>query len=328
MSENILIPNAQEYKELNNAKSTSLKYDALSICPDWAPNEHYTVTSNEYWPLSKFLDIIGVTGQNKRYFSHPLTLDMAIGQNTPKDKEVGKQNFKELVYHHIVPIKDNTDLALSRYAALMLDKEIGKTIPTDFSQAYLIQPNYSMVQLYRMSQQTERINLCARVHKINDTLDGIFKSLGASYSQHYKVFNHQRIQWLFNNKRNNNNITKAEIIKQRQLFPNVKKPTSGKLASPTRTYLYDYMDTQLLQAYINAMEAIIEKWDNNPQIHNYFAWRDMTSNALNSIVSHFICNGFSTPNAHLCQYGVKTIEQKRHEYEIAFAKNYINTHLR
>ncbi|MBO4700911.1 MAG: hypothetical protein J5620_04155 [Alphaproteobacteria bacterium] len=319
MKENILVPTKQQYYDLVRAKTTIHLYDELSIWPNWAPNERHAVTSNEYWRLNELLDII--KPQDKGFFANPLTLDMAFEQNTPNGKEFAKLDKKELAYHHMRPTNDNNDMELSRYAAWTLIKEIGKTMPTEFVEAYFIRPNASLFDLYHMSEQTGRVPLREQVAKLNDTLDGIFYSLGATH-QHFAKFNHEKIEWLFNNK------TKKEIIKQRALFPNVQKPKAGTLANPAHTQMYDYMNKRLLNAYINAAKSIIEKWDANPQNHNYFALRDMTYYALHNIVADFWCNGETSPLANLNQFGIKSVEKCLNENRLAFAKKYINEKIR
>ncbi len=314
--QNNIIPNTNQYHALNHAKSNVYMYDELSIWPDLVPNDRYAVTSNEHWELSKILDIINV--QDKKYFSHPLTVSMALGQNTPK--ECTTQNNNELVQNHVRPIKENSDLELSRYAAWTLVKEIGKIMPTSFVQEYFINPGKSLSDIHNISTQTERIELRNKVAKLNDKLDGIFNSLNPT-AQHFATFNHQRIEWLFNR------TTKAKIIKDRKLLPNVKKPSKDKLATPSKTQLYDYMNVRLLKAYIDAAETIIKKWDANPKSHNYFALRDITYMALHKICVDFWCNGSTSPLANLCHYGIKSIEQWQHEREIAFAKQYIEKHI-
>ena len=319
MSENIMIPNKEQYYDLVRAKNTVQLYDQLSIWPNWAPNERQAATSNEYWRLNELLDIVGT--ENKVFFSRPLTLDMAFEQNTPKVKEFAKLDKKELAYRHMRPINDNSDMELSRYAAWTLVQEIGKTMPVEFVEAYFIRPEASLIDLYHMSEQTGRIPLREQVATLNDTLDGIFYSLGATH-QHFAKFNHEKIEWLFNNK------SKKEIIKQRALLPNVQKPKARTLANPARTQMYDYMNKRLLNAYINAAKSIIEKWDNNPQNHNYFALRDMTYYAMINIINDFWCNGKTSPLANLNQFGVKSIEKCLGENRLTFAKAYIDKYVR
>ena len=314
--QNNVIPNSQQYNELNQKKHTTRLYEELSIWPDLIPNDRYAVNSNEYWTLSDILNIVDTA--DKKFFSNPLTICMALGQNTPK--EYAAKNNNELVQNHTRPIKENSDLELSRYAAWALVKEIGKTMPTSFVQEYFINPGKSLSDIYNMSNQTERIELRNRVAKLNDQLDGIFNSLNPT-AQHFASFNHQRNEWLFNRS------TKAKIIKDCKLLPNVKRPNKDKLATPSKTQLYDYMNVRLLKAYINAAEKIIQEWDKNPKSHNYFALRDMTYRALRHICTDFWCNGATSPLANLCHYGIKSIEQWQKERETAFAKQYIEKHI-
>jgi len=317
MINNTLIPNADKYVALNHAKNTIRIYEELSIWPDLVPNDRYAIRTNEYWALNDLAKIIDVPDKN--FLVNPLTISMALSQNTPG--ELAKQNNNELMQNHVRPIKENSDLELSRYAAWTLVKEIGKTAPTTFFQEYFINPGKHASDICNMSWQTERIELRNRVAKLNDQLDGIFNSLNPT-AQHFAAFNHQRTEWLFNRS------TKTKIIKECKLLPNVQKPNKDKLATPSRTQLYDYMNVRLLKAYINAAETIIKKWDANPKLHNYFALRDMTYLALHSICVDFWCNGATSPIANLCHYGVKSVEQWQKEREIAFAKKYIEKHIR
>lgn len=315
--QNNIIPHRNTYKALTRTKNTVRMYDELSIWPDLVPNERYAINANEYWVLSDILNIIDVS--DKKFFSNPLTISMALGQNTPQ--EYIELNNNELMQNHVRPIKENSDLELSRYAAWTLVKEIGKTMPTSFVQEYFINPGKPLSDIYNISTQTERIELRNRVTKLNEQLDGIFYSLNPT-AQHFATFNHQRIEWLFNR------TTKAKIIKDCKLLPNVKKPSKDKLAPPSKTQLYDYMNVRLLKAYIDAAETIIKKWDANPKSHNYFALRDITYMALHKICVDFWCNGSTSPLANLCHHGIKSIEQWQKEREIAFAKRYIEKHIR
>ncbi len=318
MSENILIPNVKEYHELNRTKSTLHLHSSLSIWPDWNPNEHFIVNSKEHWNLSDILDI--VNPRDREFFSKKLTLEMAIAQHTPKI--FAKENNPELIYEHMRPILDNSDMELSRYAAWALVKEIGKTKPTEFFQMYFIKPNYSLVDIYEKSLIASRIRLRERVKPLNNQLNGIFCSLNPD-QRHYEIFHNEKIARLFGDGK-----TKQKIIEQRKLLPNVQQPKPGTLARAKSIKLEDYMNAGLLAAYIRALNYVIEKWDDHPRSHCYEYLRGQTLRAMDGINADFRRHNAPSAIGNLSQYGVKTIEFQLKQLEIEFAKKYIKETVR
>lgn len=322
MSENILIPYSKEYKELNRTRGTIHVYDELSIWPDWAPNEHIDATSNEHWNLSDLLDI--VKPAERGFFSKPLTLEMAIGQNTPK--EFAAQNNPELIYGHMRPIRDNNDIELSRYGAWALVKEIGKTKPTEFYQMYfmgsVLTPDDSLVNIYEKSLIASRVRLRNEVRPLNNQLNGIFSSLNPD-KRHYAIFHIEKREQLFGKGKD-----KDQIIKQRKLLPNVQEPKDGTLATAKRIEFEDYMNARLLYAYIRALKLVIEKWDDHPRSHCYEYLRGITMRAMDGINADFRRHDAPSAIGNLDRYGVKTIEHQLKRLESEFAKKYINEKIR
>ena len=324
MSENILIPNTKEYHELNRTRSTIHLYDNLSIWPDWSPNEYIMTNSKEHWNLSDILDI--VNPQDRGFFSKPLTLEMAICHNMPDDQELNKINKQELIYEHICPIRENSDMELSRFAAWTLVKEIGKTKPTEFFQMYFIGPvlgqGNSLMNIYEKSLTTARIRLRNEVRPLNKQINGIFSSLNPD-KQHYAAFHREKREQLFGKGK-----TKQEIIKQRNLLPNVQAPKPGKLANAKNIELEDYMNAGLLMAYIRALNYVIDKWDEHPRSHCYEYLRGQTIRAMDGINADFRRHGAPSAIGNLSQYGINTIEFLLKQKEIEFAKKYVNEKLR
>ena len=318
MSENILIPNTKEYRELNRTRSTIHVYDNLSIWPNWSPNEYIMTNSNEHWNLSDILDI--VNPQNRDFFQKTLTLEMAIGKNTPA--EFSNKNTPELIYGHMRPIRENSDMELSRFAAWALVKEIGKNKPTEFSQMYFLYPNDSLVDIYKKSVTAARIRLREEVRPLNKQLNGIFSSLNPE-KQHYGIFHTEKREQLFGKNR-----TKQDIIEQRKLLPNVQEPKPGKLANAKNIELEDYMNAGLLTAYIRALNYIIDKWDEHPRSHCYEYLRGQTIRAMDSINADFRRHDAPSAIGNLSQYGIKTIEFQLKQKEIDFTKKYINEKVR
>lgn len=322
MSENILIPNTKEYNELNRTRSTLHLYDSLSIWPDWNPNEHFIMNSNEHWNLSDILDI--VNPHDREFFSKKLTLEMAIATNTPKI--FAKENNPESIYEHMRPILDNSDMELSRYAAWALVKEIGKNKPTEFFQMYfmgpVLQDGDSLVNVYKKSLTASRIRLRNEVRPLNKQLNGIFSSLNPD-PQHYAAFHREKREQLFGKKK-----TKQKIIKQRKLLPNVQEPKPGTLASTQKVEFENYMNAQLLTAYIRALRLIIEKWDDHPRSHCYEYLRGQTLRAMDGINADFRRHNAPSAIGNLSQYGIKTIEFELKQKEIEFAKKYIKETIR
>ena len=322
MSENILIPNAKEYHELNRTRSTIHVYDNLSIWPDWSPNEYIMTNSKEHWNLSDILDI--VNPQERGYFSKKLTLEMAIGQNTPK--EFAAQNNPELIYAHMRPILDNSDMELSRYAAWALVKEIGKTMPTEFYQMYfmssVLTPDNSLANIYEKSLTASRVRLRNEVRPLNKQINGIFSSLNPD-KRHYAIFHNEKREQLFGK-----NKTKQDIIKQRKLLPNVQEPKSDTLANGKNIEMEDYMNARLLYLYIRALNIIIEKWDDHPRSHCYEYLRGTTMRAMDAINADLRRHDAPSAIGNLSKYGIRTIEFELKQKEIEFAKKYIKENLR
>ena len=318
MSENILIPYATEYKELNRTKSTIHVYDELSIWPKWSPNEYIMANSNEHWNLSDILDI--VKSGDREFFSKPLTLEMAISQNTPK--ELARKNDPELIHGHMRPIFDNSDIELSRYAAWALVKEIGKTKPTEFFQMYFMNPDYSLVDMYKDSVKFARIRLREAVRPLNKQLNGIFSSLNPD-RQHYAIFHIEKRTQLFGKGKD-----KDQIIKQRKLLPNVQEPKEGTLANAKGIEFENYMNARLLYAYIRALNLIIEKWDDHPRSHCYEYLRGTTMRAMDAINADFRRRDIPSATGNLDRYGIKTIEFQLKQAESEFAKRYLDTKIR
>lgn len=322
MKENILIPYSQEYKELNRTRSTIHVYDKLSIWPNWSPNGHLMTNANEHWNLSDILDI--VKPGDREFFSKPLTLEMAISENTPK--EFANKNNSELIYGHMRPILDNSDMELSRYAAWALVKAISKTKPTEFYQMYfmssVLTPDDSLVNIYEKSLTASRIRLRNEVRPLNNQLNGIFSSLNPG-KRHYAIFHNEKRAQLFGKGKD-----KDQIIRQRKLLPNVQEPKDGTLANAQRIEFENYMNARLLYAYIRALNLIIEKWDDHPRSHCYEYLRGITMRAMDGINADFRRHGIPSAIGNLSPYGIKTIEFQLKQAETKFAKKYIDRKVR
>ena len=320
MTENRPIPYSKEYKELNRTKGTIHVYDNLSIWPDWSPNEYLVTNTNEHWNLSDILDI--VKPADREFFSKPLTLEMAISENTPT--EFANENNPELIYGHMRPILDNSDMELSRYAAWALVKAIGKTKPTEFYQMYFISsvltPDDSLVNIYEKSLTAARVRLRNEVRPLNNQLNGIFASLNPE-KRHYAIFHNEKRNRLFGK-------DKEQIIKQCKLLPNVQEPKDGTLANAQRIEFENYMNARLLYAYIRALNLIIEKWDDHPRSHCYEYLRGITMRAMDGINADFRRRGIPSAIGNLSPYGIKTIEFQLKQAEAKFVKKYIDKKIR
>ena len=307
-----IYPNAKEFRNLNGARHDYRFQHELSLWPDLVPNGKYIVRANEYWMLSDLLDIIQPA--DREYYSAPLTLEIALSQNTPKPFA------KNLSQNHIYYNDEKSDIELTRYAAWALVKEIGKKTPTTFFQEYFLNPKQPIEYISKKVNQTERLVLRAQSKELTKQLDGIFYSLGAA-PRHFAEFNHQKMGWLFYGK------TKQDLVKTYQLLPNIANPKPKILADPSRVNLQDYMNVRLLSAYIDAMKKIIEQWDENPNQHNYEYLSNITYNAIKSLCIDFSCHDTSTLG-NLSRFGVKTIEHWQKLRETEFTKNYINKRIR
>ena len=311
-----IYPHAKEFHNLNGARHDYRFQNELSLWPDLVPNGKYIVRANEYWMLNDLLDI--VQPADRKFYTAPLTLEIALSQNTPKP--FAKQNSKTLLQNHVYYNDEKSDIELTRYAAWALVKEIGKKTPTTFFQEYFLNPGQPLEYISTKVNQTERLVLRTQAKELTKQLDGIFYSLGAT-QRHFAEFNHQKMGWLFYGK------TKQDLVDSNKLLPNIANPKPKALANPARINLQDYMNVRLLSAYVDAMKKIIAEWDANPNLHSYEYLSNITYNAIKSLCIDFSCHDTSTLG-NLSRYGTKTIEHWQKLRETKFTKNYINKRIR
>ena len=238
--ENIIIPNKymETFDKLNNGRNTTRIWRELSIWPDWAPDQQIAAGANDFWKLSELLNT--VDGLNGEPYKSTITLDNAVRAYTPnKLKENNPERMSKLASGHFRVIDDkNFDAEVSRFAAWALVKEIGKSKPTIFHQEYFMtpNPNTSIIDLYRLTNQAERIGLRSDVRKYQKQLNGIMNKLHA-HNQHYAELNREMVKWLFGN------LNAGDIREEYRLHEN--KP------------LADFMNAHLLAAYGTAIRDTV-----------------------------------------------------------------------
>lgn len=308
--ENIIIPNKymETFDKLNNGRNTTRIWRELSIWPDWAPDQQIAAGANDFWKLSELLNT--VDGLNGEPYKSTITLDNAVRAYTPnKLKENNPERMSKLASGHFRVIDDkNFDAEVSRFAAWALVKEIGKSKPTIFHQEYFMtpNPNTSIIDLYRLTNQAERIGLRSDVRKYQKQLNGIMNKLRA-HNQHYAELNREMVKWLFGN------LNAGDIREEYRLHEN--KP------------LADFMNAHLLAAYGTALKNIVYKWDFEAPAREYSILRGIVYNEMIA-AREDMKKKFGRPEVNFDRASVDEVEKWHNKREFEFAKKYINTKVR
>ena len=308
--ENIIVPSKymETFDKLNNGRNTTRILRELSIWPDWAPDGKIAVGANDFWKLSDLLTT--VEGLNGEPYKSTITLDNVVRAYTPnKLKEKNPERMSKLASEHFRVVDDkNFDAEVSRFAAWALVKEIGKGKPTIFHQEYFMTPNShtTVIDLYKLTNQTARIDLREDVKKYQKQLNGIMNKLHA-HDKHYAELNREMVKWLFGN------LNSGDIRYEYRLPEN--KP------------LADFMNVHLLFAYRNALKNIIHKWDFDAPAREYGVLRGIVYNEMIAAREE-MKRKFGNPEKSFDTISVDEVTKWHNKREFEFAKKYINVKVR
>lgn len=309
MQNNTLFPYTYEFGILSGAFKNTRQFKELALWPDGS--EPVTVTSREYWGLSDVLKTVRGAVDGK-FFSTVFKLDEIIRANTPsKIKSETKPTD-----HINVKVKNGSlvELELSRYACWTLMKELGKNTSTVFQQEYFLNPNKKLAEICKTMQETSgRIYLRGKATQLERQLHGIldrfiFKSTPTQYRSKY----HSQL---------NSYIAKCLYGNSYETVRDIKESNH----IPVRAALSDYMNYDLLNAYCNALENIIAKWDTMATPRTHENLRSIIYNEMTATRSLF---GRGRPEQNFAQTPISKIQKLQEQRELEFAKKYINVKVR
>lgn len=313
--ENIMIPKqyANIMDALDKSRQTAHTYYQYSIYPDLIPSKPLAEPSYDFWKMTDLFTTVP-TIDSTPYESF-ITLYNIIHEYTPtKIKEKNPTRMSQMVAHHFRILSEEPfDAELTRFASWAMFKEIGKNKPTIFHQEYFLNanPNATIIDLYKTTNQTARIHLRDEVKKYHKQLDGIMNRLHAQ-SNHYANLKHDMKNWLFG--------TNTEDIR-------------ANYNLPTNKPLTDFMNAYLLATYGNALKNIVHAWDNTTLPREYGTLRDIiytemitARKSMEKTFGHpaanFVRNEYKQP------ISVDDVIKWRNKRELDFAQKHMHDHVR
>lgn len=305
MQNNTLLPYKYEFGVLSDAYKTKREFRELALWPD--DSEPVNVTSREYWVLTDVLR--SVRGIDPQFFNNALKVDAIMRANTPK-----KLNPGPIDAHINVKMTGvQASIELSRYACWTLMKEIGKSVPTVFQQEYFLNPGKKLGEICAAVREPGRIPLRERATKLEKQLHGILGKLikpgtpTQFASKYHSELNSYIARNLYGNVYSN-----VQDIK----FHN---------HIPPKAALCDYMNYDLLSAYCNALENIIEIYDNQPDTRKTFeTLYKIIYNEITQARTLFVPG---RPEQSFSKTPVCEIQKLQTMRELEFAKRFINVKL-
>lgn len=307
--ENIMVPTEYQnaFEILGRGRNTAHTYNNLSLWPELVPHEPVAESTTEFWKLSDLFQT--VDGINTAPYKSTITLDNIVREYTPaKLKSRNPERMSQMAARHFRILNDQDfNAELTRFATWALFKEIGKSAPTVFHQEYCLAPqNAGMVTIYKKAKQTMRIDLRNAVKKYQKQLNGIMHKLHAQ-NTHYAELNREMIKWLFGN------LGAADIQQEYKL--------------PAGKPLADFMNTNLLATYENALENIVHKWDFDVPAREYSILRGVVYNEMIA-ARNDMQKKFGNPENNFSRISVDEVEQWHKNCEFEFARAHLNDHVR
>lgn len=307
--ENIMVPTEYQnaFEILGRGRNTARTYNNLSLWPELVPHEPVAESTTEFWKLSDLFQT--VDGINTAPYKSTITLDNIVREYTPaKLKSRNPERMSQMAARHFRVLSDQDfNAELTRFATWALFKEIGKSAPTVFHQEYCLAPqNAGMVTIYKKAKQTMRIDLRNAVKKYQKQLNGIMHKLHAQ-NTHYAELNREMIKWLFGN------LGAADIQQEYKL--------------PAGKPLADFMNTNLLATYENALENIVHKWDFDVPAREYSILRGVVYNEMIAARKD-MQKKFGNPENNFSRISVDEVEQWHKNCEFEFARAHLNDHVR
>ena len=299
----------QEYQNifdtLNSAchtKSIAREYTAPSLWPQKIPAQTTIAnTGTNVWLLTDVLST--VKNLEIKDYQSSSTIGSILREYAPADM-LPMQKFELVDNHmHIIKVTDESMTAeISRYAAWAITKEIGKHNNTTFHQEYFIYPNQELNAIVARVNEISRIDAREKVKIYKKKLDGI---LGTLINQNYQ-------------------FGKFYLLLYSWLFPKEYNSTNDDL--PNYSHITDYMNHKLLPLYANALENIVNRY-NNLRNKTYDNLYTVSRQEMLSIRKHFADAQDSTKK-NLSLISIKEVIADRTRREQEFVNKYIHEKVR
>lgn len=285
------------FDTLNSAKQTTRPYQ-LSIWPGLSPNTK--IQCPDHWLLNDVLST--VKNLDTETYQFQSTIGNILREYAPANM-LPNEKFKLFDNHvYVIHIGDEKLTAeISRYAAWAIMKEIGKHHNTTFHQEYFMYPNQELNAIVARVNEISRIATRERVKTYKKKLDGI---LGTLINQNYQFgkFYTLLYTWLFPKEYNSDNNLQ------------------------NYSHITDYMNHKLLPLYANALENIVNRYNNlrNKTYNNLYT---ISRNEMLSIRKHF-ADAHDSPKQNLSFTPVKNVITDREKREQTFINKYIHEKVR
>lgn len=285
------------FDTLNSAKQTTRPYQ-LSIWPGLSPNTK--IQCPDHWLLNDVLST--VKNLDTETYQFQSTIGNILREYAPANMSPNEK-FKLFDNHvYVIHIGDEKLTAeISRYAAWAIMKEIGKHHNTTFHQEYFIYPNQELNAIVARVNETSRITARERVKTYKKKLDGI---LGTLTNQNYQFgkFYTLLYTWLFPKEYNSDNNLQ------------------------NYSHITDYMNHKLLPLYANALENIVNRY-NNSRNKTYNNLYTISRDEMLSIRKHFT-DAHDSPKQNLSFTPIKNVIADRETREQTFINKYIHEKVR
>jgi len=285
------------FDTLNSTKQTTRPYQ-LSIWPGLSPNTK--IQCPDHWLLNDVLST--VKNLDTETYQFQSTIGNILREYAPANMSPNEK-FKLFDNHvYVIHIGDEKLTAeISRYAAWAIMKEIGKHHNTTFHQEYFMYPNQELNAIIARVNEISRIAVRERVKTYKKKLDGV---LGTLINQNYQFgkFYTLLYTWLFPKEYNSDNNLQ------------------------NYSHITDYMNHKLLPLYANALENIVNRY-NNSQNKTYNNLYTISRIEMLSIRKHF-ADAHDSPKQNLSFMPVKNVIADREKREQTFINKHIHEKLR
>ena len=283
-------------------KSIAREYITPSLWPKKIPNQTTTAnTGTDVWLLT---DVLGtVKNLEIKDYQSSSTIGNILREYAPANM-LPNQKFELVDNHmHIIKVTDESMTAeISRYAAWAIMKEIGKHNNTTFHQEYFIYPKQDLTTIVARVNEISRIDAREKVKTYKKKIDGI---LGTLINQNYQ-------------------FGKFYLLLYNWLFPREYNSTNDDL--PNYSHITDYMNHKLLPLYANALENIVNRYNNlrNKTYNNLYT---ISQNEMLSIRKHF-ADAHDSPKQNLSFTPVKNVIADHEKREQTFINKHIHEKVR
>ncbi len=293
------------FDTLNSTKQTksiAREYITPSLWPKKIPNQTTTAnTGTDVWLLT---DVLGtVKNLEIKDYQSSSTIGNILREYAPANM-LPNQKFELVDNHmHIIKVTDESMTAeISRYAAWAIMKEIGKHNNTTFHQEYFIYPKQDLTTIVARVNEISRIDAREKVKTYKKKIDGI---LGTLINQNYQ-------------------FGKFYLLLYNWLFPREYNSTNDDL--PNYSHITDYMNHKLLPLYANALENIVNRYNNlrNKTYNNLYT---ISQNEMLSIRKHF-ADAHDSPKQNLSFTPVKNVIADHEKREQTFINKHIHEKVR